>query len=104
MARRVIWTESAWADVQAAADYIEKDSRRYAMAFVREVRDAALSLKSMAARGRVVPEVSNPAVRELFVRNYRLIYLVAENDVHIIAFVHGARDLWRWWDSQQRPT
>jgi len=44
----------------------------------------------------VVPEENNPAIRELFVfHSYRMLYHVIDvlNEVHIIAFVHGARDL-----------
>lgn len=42
--------------------------------------------------GRTVPEVSDPAVRELFVGRYRLLYRVLENEVQILAFIHGAQD------------
>jgi len=43
-----------------------------------------------------VPEEGNPAIRELFVlHSYRMLYQVLEarNEVLIVAFVHGARDL-----------
>jgi plasmid stabilization system protein ParE len=58
MARSVSWTETAWADLEAIADYIAQDSRFYAAAFVREVREAARSLRTLSERGRVVPEMS----------------------------------------------
>jgi plasmid stabilization system protein ParE len=56
MARKVEWTEVAWSDLEEVANYIAKNSRYYAAAFVREVRDAARSLVYLAERGRVVPE------------------------------------------------
>ncbi|MGO9271910.1 MAG: type II toxin-antitoxin system RelE/ParE family toxin [Terriglobia bacterium] len=68
MAQRVIWTEAAWNDLEATAEYIAKDSRRYAAALVREVKSVARSLRSLSQRGRVVPEFSDPSLRELFVR------------------------------------
>jgi plasmid stabilization system protein ParE len=102
MARRVKWTEVAWSDLEAVADYIARDSRRYAAAFVREVRDAARSLTCLAERGRRVPEFGMPAVRELFVRKYRLIYRLTEDTVHIVAFIHGARDLAALWEQERR--
>ena len=34
MARGVIWTQTAWSDLEAVADYIAKDSRHYAAVFV----------------------------------------------------------------------
>lgn len=60
---------------------------------MREARSAALSLKGLANRGRVVPEENDPNIRELFVQSYRLIYRVRDDEVQIINFLHGARDL-----------
>ena len=59
MARRVVWTALAQRDLGATADYISADSPRYAAALVREVRDAARSLRRFAERGRIVPEFND---------------------------------------------
>jgi toxin ParE1/3/4 len=102
MARRVVWTEIAWGDLEAAADYIAKDSPNYAAAFVREVRDAARSLANLAERGRLVPEFGDPSIRELLVRSYRLVYQVTKPTVHVVGFIHGARDLEALWEREGR--
>ena len=102
MARQVAWTEVAWADLESAADYIARESPSYAAAFVREVRGAARSLADLAERGRIVPELEDASIRELFVRNYRLIYQIAGQRVHIIGFIYGARDLWALWQREER--
>ena len=103
MAWRLIWTQTAWSDLEAVADYIAKDSRHYAAAFVGEVRDAARSLAHLAERGRIVPEFRDPSIRELFIRDYRLVYqVVAKEAVYVIGFVHGARDLWALWEREKR--
>ncbi len=104
MAWKVKWTETAWSDLEEAADYIAKESPHYAAAFVRETRDAARSLAYLAERGRVVPEFDDTSIRELFVRSYRLIYQVTEQVVYIIGFVHGARNLLALWEREgQHP-
>jgi toxin ParE1/3/4 len=103
MARRVAWTEAAWRDLEHIADYIAEDSPGYAAAFVRRVRDQAGSLDEMAERGRVVPEVNDPAVRELIVGSYRLIYEIHEESVFVLALIHGARDLATLWDEETGP-
>ena len=103
MARKVVWTESAWRDLEEAADYIARDSPHYAAAFVREARDAARSLAYLAERGRAVPEFNDSSIREFLVRSYRLIYQVTEHAVHIIGFIHGARDLRTLWEREGRP-
>ncbi len=70
------------------------------MALVREARTAAKSLRTLADRGRLVPEASSPDTRELFVKSYRLIYKVGPQMIWVVAFVHGARDLSRLWKRQ----
>lgn len=52
MARKVIWTETTWRDLEEVADYIAKDSSHYAAAFVREARDAARTLAYLSERER----------------------------------------------------
>jgi toxin ParE1/3/4 len=102
VAHPVRWTEIAWCDLEAAADYIARDSPHYAAAFVAEVRDAARSLERFAQRGRVVPELAQPSIREISVRSYRLIYQTATEGVNILAFIHGARDLTALWAREER--
>ena len=94
MAWRVRWTIPAWNAVERQAGYIAEDSPRYAAALIRSARDAARSLRQFPNRGRIVPEEGEPSIRELFVfKSYRLIYYILSNshEVHILAFVHGAR-------------
>jgi len=102
MAWTIIWTQSAWNDLEAAADYISKDSPRYAASFVREVRDAARSLNTLAFRGQVVPEFDDTNIRELFLKSYRLICQVTAQHIYILGLIHGARDLWVLWKKEGR--
>ena len=78
-----------------ALAYIARDSHAAAERLLIEVLDAASALDVFSERGRVVPEFNQPSVRELFVQRYRLLYEVAASEVHVLAFVHGARDLRR---------
>ena len=102
MARQVAWAETAWRDLERIADYIAEDSPGYAAAFVRRVRDRARSLEEMAERGRVVPELEEPAIRELVVGSYRLIYEIEGADVNVLGLIHGARDLAVLWGKEGR--
>jgi toxin ParE1/3/4 len=101
VARALRWSEAATRDLAEAAEFIARDSRFYAAALVREARAAARSLKTLAERGRVVPEARSSAIRELFVKSYRLIYKITPGTVIVVAFVHGARDLQRFWESRE---
>jgi toxin ParE1/3/4 len=102
MDRRVVWTETAWSDLEQVITHIARDSSRYAAAFAREVKDASRSLSQFSNRGRVVPEFDDPTVREIFVRSYRLLYAVSEDAVSILGFIHGARDLKALWEREGR--
>jgi len=102
MAKTVKWTEVAWSDLEAVADYIAKDSRYYAAGFVREVREAARSLRRFPERGTVVAELNEPTIREIYIRQYRLIYEVGQKRVGILGFIHGARDLEALWKRERQ--
>lgn len=102
MARRVVWSAEALSDLEALADYISKDSAFYAAAFVQEVLDAARTLNRLPERGRIVPELDNPDVRELLVREYRIIYSIEETRIVILALVHGKRDLRKLWKRNRK--
>lgn len=102
MARKVIWSYEATGDLDALAEYIQRDSSFYAAAFTREILDASRSLNKFSERGRIVPELGNPKIRELLIREYRLIYIIEQSRVVILALVHGARDLKRLWEKENR--
>jgi|MudIll2142460700_1097286.scaffolds.fasta_scaffold59651_3 addiction module RelE/StbE family toxin len=102
MARKVIWSFEATADLEAIADYIARDSSFYAASFVIEVREASRSLNEFSERGRIVPELSNPSIRELFINDYRLIYQIDESRVNILGLIHGRRDLKTLWKNEQK--
>ena len=93
--RSVVWTDQAQRMLDAVVGYVAQDSRPAAQRLLIQALDTAASLDTLSERGRVVPEFSQPAVRELFVQRYRLIYEVTPVEVQILAFVHGARDLTR---------
>jgi plasmid stabilization system protein ParE len=101
MARTLIWTETALQDLDEAAEYIARDPKFYAKAFVKEARQAARSLKRFAERGRIVPELNEPEIREFFVRRYRLIYkLEGTKTIYVVRFIHGARDFSTVWSQK----
>lgn len=102
MARKVIWSYEATDDLATLADYIAKDSSFYAAAFTQQILDISRSLNEFSERGRIVPELGNPNIRELLIREYRLIYNIEQSRIVILALVHGARDLKALWEKEKR--
>ena len=94
--RRVVWSEQARRQVDETLAYISRDSLQAARSVLQETLSAAASLDTLAERGRVVPEVGAPEIREVFIHSYRLMYEVSESEVVVLAFLHGARDFERW--------
>jgi toxin ParE1/3/4 len=100
--REVIWAESARDALDAVIGYLAQDSEQNAARVLDEALRAGASLATFAERGRVVPELSDPAIREVFVHRYRLQYEVRETSVLVVAFLHGARDFATWQQTQDR--
>ncbi|MEA3275335.1 MAG: type II toxin-antitoxin system RelE/ParE family toxin [Pseudomonadota bacterium] len=41
--------------------------------------------------GRVVPELGQDNIREHFIYSYRVIYEIQNEDLHVLAVIHGKR-------------
>ena len=96
MDRQVNWTLAALGDLEAAAEYIERDSPHYAASLIIEIL--------AAGRGRPVPELADPHRGELIVPPYRLIYRIDADVVWVLALVHGRRDFGTVWADRDPPT
>jgi len=93
MARAVRWSSRGKSDFRTSVEYIRKSSPSSAQAFLQSVLDAARSLGQSPERGRVVPELEDPEVHEVFVGRYRVLYEVHASEVWIMRVIHGSRDL-----------
>ena len=90
---RIEWTEPAVSDLENIHDYIARDSAEYADAVVEHLVLSVDRLASFPESGRLVPEASDPKIRELLSQNYRVIYRLRKGVAQILAIVHGARNL-----------
>lgn len=102
MARRVVWSEPAWQDLEQIVEYIAEDSPEAAVRFLGRAREASRSLATLALRGRVVPELGEPDLREILLDRYRLLYEIHDEVVEVHAVIHGARDLAALWQRDRR--
>ena len=72
------------------------------IALLETVLEAAESLATLSDRGRLVPELDDGVTREIFVRDFRLMYEVSSAHVLLLAFVYGARDFETWRRERER--
>jgi addiction module RelE/StbE family toxin len=88
------WTDQAIADLTNIAEFIRKDSEKYARHTILKIRERVKQLKKYPNSGRRVPESDQSDIRELIFGHYRIIYKVfVTNRIDIIAVHHAARDL-----------
>jgi toxin ParE1/3/4 len=93
MGYQVALSPSARRDLQDIVRYISLDSPERAVGFGQFLIDSSKRLAEFPEMGRVVPEFGDPAIREIVVRSYRVIYCVDHGDcrVDVARFWHGAR-------------
>ena len=91
MAYRVIWTDNAADDLQAIAEYIERDSPHYAAAVVDKIIALTRSLPRFPGFGRVVSEFAREDIRERFMFSYRIVYQIREDTILVVNVIHGRR-------------
>jgi len=84
---------TAESDLRRIEEFIAKDSPLHAVNFVGRLVESAEKLKATPMLGRIVPEFSRRNLREILVRDYRVVYLLRRGTVTVLRVVHGARDL-----------
>jgi toxin ParE1/3/4 len=89
----VVFSPSARRDLRDIVRYISLDAPVRAEDFGRLLLDSVRNLGDFPEKGRVVPEFADPALRELIVRNYRVVYRVnlVRQQIEIVRFWHATR-------------
>ena len=86
---RVLWTVGARTDLLEMFDYVAGEDLDAAVRLRDRIRSTTNVLSDHPEIGRMVPELGNAATCELIVRPYRVVYLVRENEVHVLGLVHS---------------
>lgn len=71
--------------------FIARDSPQRAKDFVDFLTKRGESIAQNPAIGRVVPEISNPMIREMIVKNYRIVYKIKKKQIEILTVFEGHR-------------
>ncbi len=93
MAYKVSLSPSARRDLEEIARYISQDAPNRAIEMARLLIDKSKLIGLNPEMGRIVPEIGNPLIREIIVRDYRVIYRVdhERDKLQIVRFWHGRR-------------
>jgi len=92
---KIIWTQRSLTDLKSIAEYISKDSVKYASLTLERIIDVTKHLETNPRIGRMVPEIGrNDKIREIIFGNYRIIYNITSTlTIHILTVHHSAKRL-----------
>jgi len=85
----VLWTGEALNNLSEIEKFIGTDSPERAEKFINYLIERGESIAQNPHIGRIVPEISNPEIRELNIKKYRIVYRVRENRIKILTVFEG---------------
>ena len=93
MAFKILVTERANDDLEELVRYIARDNSQAAERFGHELLNKLRLLELHPFLGRIIPERSDPSLREVIHGSYRIPYRVRESEhvIEVLRFWHGAR-------------
>ena len=77
--------------LEAIRDYLSQTSPEYACRVVERLVNRTEQIAAFPRSGRMVPEYEIDEVRQVIESSYRLIYLIKEEQVEILAVIHTSR-------------
>ncbi|MBI9071228.1 MAG: type II toxin-antitoxin system RelE/ParE family toxin [Melioribacteraceae bacterium] len=88
---KLLWTKEALFKLQEIEKYIAKDNSVTAINFIDKLISAGESILDNPEKGRVVPELSIKNIREIIYKNYRIVYVIKQNQIDILTVFEGHR-------------
>jgi len=86
---RIKFLISAMEDMRSIKTFIAKDNPKAAIKMIKRIRAAVKHLEEFPYSGRIIPESSNPQLREVIVSNYRVMYQLTDSTINIFAVYEG---------------
>ena len=88
----VVWSPQAVRDVESIRAFIAQDSPAYAELMARRIVAAAERLQSFPESGRLVPERQDPAIREVILSPFRIVYRLRGGVAEIVTVFRGSKE------------
>ena len=88
---KVQWTDNAVAHLVKIYEYMALNSPTYAKQMVDKITNRSVQIAAHPLSGRKVPEYDSDVVRELIEHPYRIIYRIKQDQIDVLAVIHGAR-------------
>jgi addiction module RelE/StbE family toxin len=89
---KIHWTRESLDRLAEIEHFIARDNAERAAKFVDElIAHAEAIVPGDPRAGRMVPEISNPDIRELLFKKYRIVYRIKKSAVEILTVFEGHR-------------
>lgn len=85
----VRWTDEALENLWGIETFIGRNNPEKAESFVNALIEKGELISINPHIGRIVPEFSSPEIRELIIKNYRMVYKLEKEEVVIITLFEG---------------
>lgn len=90
---KIFWTNEALSKLLEIEEYISIDNINRAEKFIDFLIEKVESIKDYPKRGRIIPELNIDNIREIIVKNYRIIYKIDKNIITILTVFEGHKTL-----------
>ncbi|MCU0345398.1 MAG: type II toxin-antitoxin system RelE/ParE family toxin [Saprospiraceae bacterium] len=85
------WSLQAIDDLSNLEDYLALTSKQYAVLVVDAILEGVGLLENFPQMGRIVPELNMPNLREIIVKQYRVVYYLNFHDnIEIVTIRHSS--------------
>ena len=88
---RVHWTNNAVDHLVNIYEYISLNSPTYGKRMADKITRRSEQIAAHPLSGRKVPEYEAEDIRELIEKPYRIIYCIKEDQIDVLAVIHGAQ-------------
>ena len=88
---KVHWTDNAVHHLSGIYEYISLNSATYAKRMVDRITRRSIQIANSPFSGRIVPEYQAEDIRELIEKPYRIIYRIKQDQIDVLAVIHGVR-------------
>ena len=91
---KTAWSVQAIDDLSNIEDYLAASSKKHAEIIVDAILEAVELLVQFPELGRSVPEMGLPHLRELIVKQYRVVYyLNFQDEIEVVTIRHSSRPI-----------
>jgi addiction module RelE/StbE family toxin len=90
---KIIWSPQAAYDLVENNRYIARENPDAARAIVNNIYESRKRIKEFPTQGRVVPEIGQQDIREIFCVSYRIIYQIEAKKILILTIRHMKQEI-----------